>query len=919
MLPQDVLSTEPYPAAFLPPRNRYKRPLEEFELGGVALNDGSEGLEVRIWRLRFVEGDFIIDTPGVDPVTLVSVADVVISCSLAFDQNMQPVIAWDTANGAARFYWFDPTIPGFTTDTLPAGSTSVRCSLDDHRELATESGTSDVILAYVRGSSLYYRQQRDRYDTEYLLSADVEGAMLDQVGMSVLRRFQFRLTGGLSTSGLVRYGDELDNADFEGGDTGWTWTGSGSGTIDEVGPTFDGTWSARAGFTSNPNSTQKTLTNDARPTVEPGTVVGLEARLQSPSESWGADEDAPWARIGIQWYDEAMAIIGTTYSALIYGYDALAEWVRPTARGVAPPGAAHWTSRADFAWGDGAFAIDSFRHWTETNGTSLESVIRSICGRAGVESIDASDHLENFIDGYTLTRETSARSALAPLRTVGMFDIVERGPTLRFPARGKAPVATLTVDDFGVHESGAEGPPGLSVVKAQDVELPRQVRLRYRSVARDYERGEQLSRVRHNTIAVNDVSTELSVAMSDAKASQIVDIVHREAWASRWNYQITLGPEWHRLEPADVLLVPDEGRLYRIRLTSISDAGLVIRSAEAVRDDDDAYTSIGLAPAGLRPPSSVVLLGGTALIFLDLPALREADDNAAFYVAAVRTGIGTDWPGARVFRSVDGETYDNIATVANQATIGTVVSAPADGDPHTWDNAREIVVDISQGTLESRTDAAVLAGANGAAIGADGRWHIFQFASAELIATGRYRLTRLLQGRRGTEHLIGTAQPGDTFVLVSGPGIIRPSLANNEIGAERIYRPVTNGAAFAAGVDQTFTGSGEALEPFSPVQAAGERDSTGDLTIGWTRRDRLADTLLDGAPVPMSEASEAYEVDILNGSTVVRTIGSLTSPAALYTAAQQTTDFGSAQAEVTVRIYQLSAVVGRGYPLEATL
>ena len=43
------------------------------------------------------------------------------------------------------------------------------------------------------------------------------------------------------------------------------------------------------------------------------------------------------------------------------------------------------------------------------------------------------------------------------------------------------------------------------------------------------------------------------------------------------------------------------------------------------------------------------------------------------------------------------------------------------------------------------------------------------------------------------------------------------------------------------------------------------------------------------------------------------------SAAAIYTAAQQVADFGSAQASVTVRVVQLSTAIGRGTPAVATL
>ena len=106
--------------------------------------------------------------------------------------------------------------------------------------------------------------------------------------------------------------------------------------------------------------------------------------------------------------------------------------------------------------------------------------------------------------------------------------------------------------------------------------------------------------------------------------------------------------------------------------------------------------------------------------------------------------------------------------------------------------------------------------------------------------------------------------------------------------------------------------------PWSPVHVVGSRNGSGDLAITWIRRTRFGGVWTDGTDVPLNEETESYSVDILNGSTVVRTIAA-TSPAATYTAAQQTADFGSAQSAIAVKVYQLSATVGRGRAASATL
>jgi len=73
--------------------------------------------------------------------------------------------------------------------------------------------------------------------------------------------------------------------------------------------------------------------------------------------------------------------------------------------------------------------------------------------------------------------------------------------------------------------------------------------------------------------------------------------------------------------------------------------------------------------------------------------------------------------------------------------------------------------------------------------------------------------------------------------------------------------------------------------------------------------------------VPLAENFESYDVQILNGASVKRTLtSSLTS--AIYTAAQQTADWGAPLdpgSTLAIRIHQLSNRLGRGDPAPVIL
>ncbi|WP_312237309.1 hypothetical protein [Stenotrophomonas sp.] len=190
MIPSGGLSNPAQPAEFIEKVNSTLDPLIDYEMGGIALNDASLGLWVRQWRVR-VDGDVVYLGPeGGDEQNAFNRPGIT-EVSLAFDQNMQPVIAFVQA-GEAWLWWFDSSVPGMVF-TQFAEMINPRLTLDDKRP--GQVGSSDVILAYLRAGSLYYRQQRDRYQVETLLSSTPPCGGLACIAMTTGNRLQFAFGG----------------------------------------------------------------------------------------------------------------------------------------------------------------------------------------------------------------------------------------------------------------------------------------------------------------------------------------------------------------------------------------------------------------------------------------------------------------------------------------------------------------------------------------------------------------------------------------------------------------------------------------------------------------------------------------------------------------------------------------------------
>lgn len=197
-MPQNVLSDTPQLGTLLSPRQLRLASdlLLDYELGGIALNDSSQGLEVQTWTCNCDGHNFVI-TSASDPAgtNILTVAGNVVDMSFTFDQNMRQFVAYTLDDGTSWFFWFDSLSHGFVTTQLPAGSISPRCTLDDKRPQNVLS--SDIILAYVNhgAQSMYFRQQRDRYLIEYdLIDFSSSTSRLINIGLSTVNRMQFNLT-----------------------------------------------------------------------------------------------------------------------------------------------------------------------------------------------------------------------------------------------------------------------------------------------------------------------------------------------------------------------------------------------------------------------------------------------------------------------------------------------------------------------------------------------------------------------------------------------------------------------------------------------------------------------------------------------------------------------------------------------------
>ena len=562
------------------------------------------------------------------------------------------------------------------------------------------------------------------------------------------------------------------------------------------------------------------------------------------------------------------------------------------------------------AWGDAA----NWRlgHWLTGRMASapLAATVRAILADHGFDDHNAGA-LHGILGGLLIDRVMSARDVIQPLELAFFFDTRESDGRIVFAHRGAAGASVnLAPDDLVEPQPGS----ALSTLtRAQETDLPASAKITYIAAGGEYPLAvEEARRLagRSGRVAL----AELPLALEAEQAAEIAEVWLFEAWAARERAQFALPPSRLALEPGDVLSFAAHDRTRLLRITEIGEHGA--RDIEARGLDPDVYANV---PASARSTGGAVgvIAGKPFIVFLDLPLLRGDEPAAAGYVAAAQN----PWPGPiAIYRSPEDSGFELKAMVLGPAVTGVTLDPLPAGAASRFDRATSFRVQLDQGALDSVTELALLGGANVAAILNDaGAWEVLQFQSATLTAPATYALSGLLRGQCGTEHAMrAPLAAGARFVLLD-TALTQVDITEDEIGLAYAWKcgPASRDLASPHYLDVDHTFTGEGLKPLSPVHVRGARASD-DLAITWVRRTRTGGDSWDATEVPLGEDEERYEIDILDGPDVIRTL-TATSPSATYTATDQTADFGAPQSSISLRLHQISTTRGRGTPREALL
>lgn len=567
-----------------------------------------------------------------------------------------------------------------------------------------------------------------------------------------------------------------------------------------------------------------------------------------------------------------------------------------------------------------------YGHWLtgRLDAVALSRLVKELCSTVGVTDVDV--ELLNgsyaLVKGFNIDSIMAVRDMIASLMGAYMFDGFESEGKLKFALRS---ATSITIIDPLDYVSSSSDKLGLALTRQQETELPSSVKIDFIDGDASYAVA-SLDGKRLFGGSDETAQLQLPLVLEPHYVRGLADSIIHQAWTARERGSVALPPSMFKFDPGDAFQYDVGSRQALGRFQQIDTAEF--RKAEFANFDPSLFR-LPKYPAQVYSPSIPWAPGFATLVPMDIPLLTGLEPS--LQSPRVATYMNP-WPGGvNIYRADGGGGWEFKLTASDRAYVGRLAFPLYSGPTGIWDRSNDLYIELFYGSVASKTEAQVFGGANALAVqNQNGFWEILQFKDAVLTAPRQYTLSNLLRGQLGTEHAMRSPVPaGATVVFLTTEMDANPSTApfipislddrNNPVTLRwgNQGKPVTDSDAY---LTRDFVFRSEALMPYSPVQLAGAwAGAGGNIGLSWVRRTRFNGDQWDAPEVPLNEETELYDLQILDGSSVVREVTNLTSPAYTYTTASQVTDFGSAQSTLTFRVYQLSSKVGRGHPGQQTV
>jgi len=564
------------------------------------------------------------------------------------------------------------------------------------------------------------------------------------------------------------------------------------------------------------------------------------------------------------------------------------------------------------------------------NSIDLQDIITSLMIYNG-DYIAGDLSFTNFtggeVEGLDVSSDTTIDALLRDVTSLNSVREVHDAGKVKFsiPTRDGAFAVDVTLDNNHIVDSGIR-----QEIDDLDVAYERTI-VSFGNVDADFAKTPQEFARPNGEYEVlksnkrRNVSTSLT--MTAPQAAKLANRITYESDLDHKTYRLAIMPSQFKIEPSTVIQFPygpnDEFTIVAEvrRATLNNDLSQEIEASEALQDVLTTFSGSPLVVVPVAPE-----IAPAALTILDTALLTWGDDlgQSGLRGYAILHGTGTDnISNSRLFLSENGIDYAASGSRSGISPIGGYITTLGSTLPDDFqtDFLNTLTVRITGGDVSlmaSTDEPGRYSLVNYAVIGQRGRWVLISYEDIS-VSGQSVVLSNIIWGMKGTEVYLDQLKVNDQFHNLEPNEVLKFSSSTAILNADLYYKGGYSGWSLLSLPTVKNLADGEAEKPYAPVDLAGV-DNAGDVDMSCGYRERL-----DPLPVLTGFKSAGYsdgtdfEWDIMDGSTVKRTLTSATN-SVTYSSANFIADFGSpVPATLTYRAYHMSGLGFRGHRAEATV
>ncbi len=526
-----------------------------------------------------------------------------------------------------------------------------------------------------------------------------------------------------------------------------------------------------------------------------------------------------------------------------------------------------------------------------------------------------------FTSGYQTTADI-----LAPMLMTYAVNVQEGDGKLVFSPRSSDVVVDIDPDDLAA--SGGDGDTSNHPIRyndTNDYDMPDVVVVRYVNANDNLQQGSVTVKRRVST-ARNGMVVDVPLTLTPIEAKALAYEILWTVWAERQTVELSLPPKYIDIREGDVIRVRGErllvreyaeGANYEVRISGSRFQPHIYRNLSDTLIDDSGSSAY-------RPPATV----GDVW---DGPALAEDHTGKiGIYAAMCAEDADALWKGGQVWSGTT--TLSSIGTTPQEAYFGFTTGGLDVGPTEFPDTRNQLDFKLTNGSVSACTEDEFIAGLNVLAVKTStGEYEYIGFKNVELLGDNEYRVSRLIRGMRGTEHLVGKHLPAGAEVIVLSAGtskLVFIEQGSAVLGVTTDYKLVAVEGLVGDYDAITRTTNGLTMRPFSPTNLQGYWDPDSspayDFVLSWDRRGKKFASPFGpaGGALSPDESPETYVVEFRFGgalSPVLRTKTVTGTRTVTYTYDEQVEDGLSPGATgvgtgVRCDVYMVSQVVGLSPP-----